>query len=93
MYMEQPNAFVNQDHPTWGCQILQSIYSLKQSPQQWNTNLHQFLISVGLSQSYCNNSIYYSKEKNALVDIFVVHVDDLAITGLDTFINNFIKNM
>lgn len=32
IYMSQPEGFVDPDHPDWVCEILQSLYGLKQSP-------------------------------------------------------------
>lgn len=91
--MEQPEGFVDPEHPEWVCEIIRSLYGLKQSPRQWNAKLHEFLLSVGLTQSSYDPSIYYVKEDVYLKGLIVVHVDDLAITGEDTFIENFIKKL
>lgn len=91
--MEQPEGFVDPEHPEWVCEIIRSLYGLKQSPRQWNAKLHEFLLSVGLTQSSYDPSIYYVKEDVSLKGLIVVHVDDLAITGEDTFIENFIKKL
>lgn len=91
--MEKPEGFTDPDHPKWVCEIVRSLWSPKQSPRQWNAKLHQFLISCGLTQSSYDPSIYYKKEDKSLTGLVVVHVDDLAITGLDTFINTFITKL
>lgn len=93
IYMEQPEGFVDPDHPTWVCQILQSLYGLKQSPRQWNAKLHEFLISTGLTQSSYDPSMYHLKDSSGLSGLIVVHVDDLAITGHDSFIKSFITQL
>lgn len=51
LYMEQPPGFQNPDFPDWVCEISQSLYGLKQSPRQWNKELHVALIQLGLNQS------------------------------------------
>lgn len=91
--MEQPEGFVDPDHPEWVCEILRSLYGLKQSPRQWNAKLHQFLLSAGLHQSSYDPSIYYTKNEGHLKGLVVAHVDDLAITGHDEFIDTFITKL
>lgn len=93
IYMSQPEGFVDPDNPDWVCEILRSLYGLKQSPRQWNKKLHTFLKSVDLKQSTHGPSIYYFKEKNELKGLIVTHVDDLAVTGTPGFIKTFAEKL
>ena len=45
IYMVQPEGFVVEGGLV--CKLLRSLYSLKQSPRQWNNKIHQFLVSIG----------------------------------------------
>lgn len=51
VYMTQPPGYEDPDHPDWVCEVSRSIYGLKQSPRQWNIELHTALITIGLTQS------------------------------------------
>ena len=45
IYMAKLEGFVGEGDLV--CKLLKSLYSLKQSPQQWNNKIHQFLVSIG----------------------------------------------
>lgn len=87
IYMEQPEGFKDPENPDWVCEIMRSLYGLKQSPRQWNKKLHEFLISIQLTQSSHDPSIYFKKVNNVLQGMIVTHVDDIAITGTDAFVD------
>ena len=38
--------------------LLKSLYGLKQSPRNWNTHLHEFMLSIGLRRSQLNHFMY-----------------------------------
>jgi hypothetical protein len=49
VYMAQPPGFEDPDHPDWVCEVKRSIYGLKQSPREWNLELHAALVAIGLT--------------------------------------------
>jgi hypothetical protein len=49
IFMEQPPGFENQHHPEYVCKVKWSLYGLKQAPCQWNIELHNALLTLGLS--------------------------------------------
>jgi hypothetical protein len=51
VYMSQPPGFEDPEHPDWVCEVERSIYGLKQSPREWNLELHSALVTIGLTQS------------------------------------------
>jgi hypothetical protein len=51
VFMEQPPGFEDPLHPDWVCEVNRSLYGLKQSPRQWNIELHKALLGLGLSNS------------------------------------------
>ena len=38
--------------------LLKSLYGLKQSPRNWNTHLHEFILSLGLRRSQLDHCMY-----------------------------------
>jgi hypothetical protein len=90
VYMEQPPGFVDPHHPDWVCEVDQSIYGLKQSPRQWNIELHKALVDLGLTNSKYDPTLYFQTHKNKLVGALTVHVNNLAVVGDPSFVNNII---
>lgn len=86
--MDQPKGFVegNKDLK-W--LLLKTLYGLKQSPREWNSTCHEFMISQNFKQSKCDPCLY-SKRSGKDFLIVAVYVDDIISTGtnLDT-VNQF----
>jgi hypothetical protein len=91
--MEQPPGFKDPLHPDWVCQVDRSLYGLKQSPRQWNIELHKSLISLGLSNSVYDPTLYFKVSNNKLVGALTTHVDNLAIVGKPTFVDSLIASI
>lgn len=91
--MTQLPGFEDPDHPDWVCKVSRSIYGLKQSPQEWNLELHQALINVGLTQSSCDPTLYFKLRGKSLIGAITVHVDNLAVVGEDEFVTSTIKSL
>lgn len=85
IYMEQPPGFVDPNHPDWVCELLRSLYGLKQSPRQWNKALHLALIRLGLTQSKYDPTLYFQVKDGQLIGALTTHVDDLAVIGTPEF--------
>jgi hypothetical protein len=93
VYMEQPLGFKDPLHPDWVFQVNRSLYGLKQSPRQWNIELHKALMSLGLSHSVYNPTLYFKLSGSKLVSALTTHVDDLAIVGEPTFVDSLIASL
>ncbi|KAI7946746.1 hypothetical protein MJO29_011273 [Puccinia striiformis f. sp. tritici] len=90
VYMEQPVGFEDSEHPDYVCQVTRSIYGLKQSPRQWNSELHQSLLHLGVQQSRYDPTLYFKLSGKKLVGAITVHVDDLTVVGEDSFVGPII---
>jgi hypothetical protein len=90
VYMEQPPGFEDPQHPDWVCQLNRSLYGLKQSPRQWNTELHKALTSLGLTQSKYDPTLYFQLSGGKLTAALTTHVDDLAIVGENKAVDSII---
>ncbi|KAA1124157.1 hypothetical protein PGTUg99_050211 [Puccinia graminis f. sp. tritici] len=93
IYMEQPPGFEDPQHPDWVCEVNRSLYGLKQSPRQWNIELHKALLELGLSNSKYNPTLYFKLQCGKLVGALTTHVDDLAIVGEPGFVDSLISSM
>lgn len=81
IYMTQPPGMEDPDHPDYVCEVLNSLYGLKQSPRLWNRQLHAAFLSLGLVQSKFDPTLYFMLNNGRLVCAIATHVDDLAIVG------------
>jgi hypothetical protein len=93
VYMEQPQGFEDPHHPNWVCKVTRSIYGLKQLPRKWNLELHQALLSNGLTQSTLDPTLYFSLRSKQLVGTVAIHVDNLAIVGEPSFVDPLINKL
>ena len=76
IYMEQPEGFVDDRHPTYVCKLKKSLYGLKQSARCWNTTLTQHLLSDGYTKSSADECIFIKRAGKNFV-ILAVYVDDI----------------
>lgn len=93
VYMTQPPGFEDPDHPDWVCEVSGALYGLKQSPRQWNKELHEALVSLGLTQSKFDPTLYFIIKNDKLACAIAVHVDDLAVVGTEEIIQPLIKKL
>jgi len=58
VYMEQPQGFINNLHPTFVCTLNKALYGLKQAPRAWFTRLSTFLLDIGFIASLVDTSLF-----------------------------------
>ena len=83
IYMQQPEGY--DDGTSRVCQLLKSIYGLKQASRAWYDTLREFLESVGLQRSRVDPCIYFGHDL-----ILFVYVDDMIIAGAS---NEIVEDM
>lgn len=93
IYMEQPPGFEDPAHPDYVCELQRSIYGLKQSPRQWNKELHAALIKLGLQHSKYDPTLYFKLHANQLIGAISTHVDDLSVVGEPHFVSDIIGKL
>ena len=49
IYMEQPQGFIDPDHPNKVCLLHKAIYGLKQASRAWNLQFHGVLLDLGVT--------------------------------------------
>ena len=86
--MKQPKGFIKPGNEHLVCKLNKSLYGLKQASRNWNKNLTDSLLSMGFFQLLSEDCIYYNKNKQVYI---VVYVDDLIITGINLININWLK--
>ncbi|KAL1916637.1 uncharacterized protein VTP21DRAFT_5341, partial [Calcarisporiella thermophila] len=77
LYIRQPPEFEQGDLV---CRLKRSLYGLKQAAHEWQREIKQRLISIGLNPTRADEGIYVLKEGHDVV-IVTLYVDDLIITA------------
>lgn len=62
LYMEQPEGFVDKEHPDYVCLLRKALYSLKQASRSWNNKFHKFLLQFGFTENDAEPCAYYSSQ-------------------------------
>lgn len=91
--MEQPPGFQVENSKTkLVCLLERSLYSLKQSPRQWNKRFNLFAQEIGFVRSKFDSCLYYKDLEIAGTVFLLVYVDDMMIIGRDKTKIKFIKD-
>lgn len=75
VYMNQPEGFVDKKRPIDVCQLLKTLYGLKQSAKGWNRRMHKYLLRKGFVQSASDNCIYIHRSGDDITYL-ALYVDD-----------------
>ncbi len=75
IYMKQPEGFVVKGKEDYVCQLLKSLYELKQAPYEWNEEFNAFLVGFGLTRSEVDPFIYHRRVGDEIT-LVVIYVDD-----------------
>jgi transposase InsO family protein len=95
LYMEQPEGFIDKDHPDYVCLLHKALYGLKQASRNWNSKFHKFLLQFGFTASDADPCAYYSSQGGQTI-ILLIYVDDGLIcfsrgTNIDHILNTMDK--
>ncbi|CAI7892733.1 unnamed protein product [Closterium sp. NIES-53] len=78
IFVELPHG--SHGEPNRVCQLLKSLYGIKQAPRLWQQHLHTRLIRIGFKQLPHDQGMY-RLSKNADYILLIVYVDDLLYIG------------
>jgi hypothetical protein len=80
--MDQPEGYIKKGQERKVCQLLKSLYGLKQSALQWNKEIHKALMNLGFTRTHSDAGEYF-KFKRADIIVIVIYVDDVLLMGSD----------
>ena len=75
LYMEQPEGFIDSNHPDYVCLLRKALYGLKQASRNWNHKFHTFLLQFGFTVSDADPCAYFSSQGGQTI-ILLIYVDD-----------------
>ncbi|GJW34290.1 retrovirus-related pol polyprotein from transposon TNT 1-94 [Tanacetum coccineum] len=76
VYVEQPDGFVDPDHPDKVYRLRKSIYGLKQASRAWYDELSKFLISKGFTKGIIGPTLFTIKYGEDIL-LVKIYVDDI----------------
>ena len=82
IYMTQPDGFMEEGQKTKVCELLNSIYGLKQASWSWNIRFDETVKSFGFEQSIDQLCVYKFIHEGKVV-FLVMYVDDILLIGND----------
>lgn len=83
IFMKQPEGYAIAGKEHLVCNLMKSLYGLKQAAKVWNEKLHRTIISLGFKQSTSDPCLYSKQTKNE-VQYMIVYVDDILIASSNT---------
>jgi hypothetical protein len=93
IYVKQPKGYekVGPSGKELVCQLLKSLYGLKQASRNWNKAIDQWLRAYGLQPSTADPCVYVMRFENGDILIVVLYVDDLIIAGNNRMVVDHFK--
>ena len=80
VYIKQPKGFETFYWESHVCRPRWVLYSLKQAPRAWYTQIDNYLTRLGYTKSEVDASLYHILVEGKLL-IIVLYVDDLILTS------------
>jgi hypothetical protein len=81
VFIMQPPGFVVAGRENQVLKLKKVLYGLHQAPRAWNQKLDQSLLLVGFQRCPSNPAIYSRANKQDIILVLEIYVDDLFITG------------
>jgi Reverse transcriptase (RNA-dependent DNA polymerase) len=77
IYMEQPEGFVDKDHPDYVWRLIKALYGLKQAGKCWNEDVNAYLLKLGFVVNKADACIYSLKRSDGTYIYLGLYVDDI----------------
>lgn len=92
IYMEQPEGFVDPEHPTWVCKLKKTLYGLKRSAREWYKCIDKYLKPIGFIQNPAGANVYIYNKGGYMV-ILALYVDDAILASNNRELLDWVKGM
>ncbi|GKE70527.1 retrotransposon protein, putative, ty1-copia subclass [Tanacetum coccineum] len=80
IYMEQPEGFIDSNHPSKVCKLQRSIYGLKQASRSWNKRFDEEIKRFGIHQNF-DEPCVYQKASGSNIIFLILYVADIILMG------------
>jgi hypothetical protein len=91
IYMDQPEGFVVKGQERMACELVKSLYGVKQAPKQWHDKFDRTLTSVGFVTNEADKCVYYRYGGGEGV-ILCMYADDIFIFGMNLEVIKEVKD-
>jgi hypothetical protein len=79
IYIKMPDGYPCKPHEkNYAIRLQKTLYGLKQSPMEWNSTLHSFLVSIGFTNTQSERCIYTGIFQDKLCYL-LLFVDDMLL--------------
>lgn len=92
VFMQQPEGFVLKENENKVFKLKKAVYGLKQSGRAWNEKVDNVLLNIGYEKSKFEPCLYIKKNKDNLLTIVALYVDDFFVFSADCNEINFLEN-
>jgi len=79
--MKKPKGFDVRGKEDYVCKLNKSVYSLKQSPRQWNRRFAEFMAHIKFHRSHYDNCVYFKFPSKPEFVILLLYVDDILMAS------------
>nr|GFB12811.1 putative ribonuclease H-like domain-containing protein [Tanacetum cinerariifolium] len=96
VYVNQPEGFVDPNHPTYVYRLKKAIYGLKQAPRAWYHTLSRFLLDNKFSKGVVDPTFFTQKNRFTWV-FFLANKDEISgnlksfITRIEYLVDHKVK--
>jgi histone deacetylase 1/2 len=80
VYCQQPSGFEDLAHPDFVCLLKKLLYSLKQAPHAWYSQMTTFLLSIGFVEAKSDTSLFVY-QRGSDTAYLLLYVDDIVLTA------------
>jgi hypothetical protein len=81
VYMKQPKGFIKEGQENDVCQLVRSIYGLKQAGHRWHHTFVDFLKTIEFKQCIKDFCVFILRTADGGIAIIIVYVDDLILAA------------
>lgn len=92
VYVSQPPGFVDPDRPHHVCHLRKALYGLKQASRAWYTELQNYLLQAGFTNSLADASLFTYRHGHQFLYV-LVYVDDILVTGNSELVTSCISSL
>ncbi|GJX74952.1 retrovirus-related pol polyprotein from transposon TNT 1-94 [Tanacetum coccineum] len=82
VYVNQPDGFIDPDHPTHVYRMKKALYGLKQAPLAWYDTLSRFLLDNKFSKGAVDSTLFARKIGKHIL-LIQIYVDDIIFASID----------
>ena len=93
IYMDLPEGFLAEGKQNHVCQLMNSLYGLKQSPRQWYKRFDAFMSTHEFFRTAFDSYVYHKMMSGNCMIYLLLYVDDMFISSNNITEINILKKL